>query len=179
MGAWSRTPSDRRGAAPSPPHASLQRSRRRTGRRRRPSRRDRTTRRRTAAPGRRPAPAARPRPSSCSAGRPGRAGHRTDPRRRGAPLPGEPAAALSAAASDLEDRASADVAEEAGRTLAQTLRTPEEVLVAEEGAVLVVVVGGLLVPPRAGRTHRLVVCRVAPQHLVTLEARIDTVHTRH
>src|SRR5690606_12761865 len=71
----------------------------------------------------------------------------------GAP-PGEPARALGGAGADLEHPQAADIPEEAGLLLAQPLRAPAEVGVAEEGAVLVEVLGGVLAPPPAVRARR-------------------------
>ena len=58
-----------------------------------------------------------------------------------------------------------EVAEQAGVGLPQALGSPDEVLVTEEGAVLGVVLRGLVVPPRAVGAHGLTLLGVPSCHL--------------
>ena len=60
---------------------------------------------------------------------------------------GQPAAALGAAAADLKDALAGHLAQQQRSALPQPLGAPQEVAVAQKGAVLGVVVIRLLVPP--------------------------------
>ena len=127
-------------------------SRRRTGSRRTRCRPGRRTRRRTAGPARRPAPAA-PVPRLRSAARPGvpqHAGGQVHARPRRAPWVTSQRAAAAAPQPTSRTRPPGDVAEQPRVGLAQALRAPDEVHVAEEVAVLGLVVVGVGVPPAAG-----------------------------
>ena len=130
------------------------RCRRRTGSRRTPTRRRRTRRRGTAAPARRPAPAAVDRGAASGASStPGllelavRHVERRDPRARRATSQRAPCAAPQPTSST---SAPGDVAQQVGVRLPQALRAPEQVGVAEEVAVLVLVVDGARRPTSGG-----------------------------
>ncbi len=77
----------------------------------------------------------------------------------------QPAGALRATAADLQDGAAADLAEQPGIGLPQPLRAPQEVGVAEEGAVFGLVVVGGGVPVAAAGPPGAVVVDVAVAEL--------------
>src|SRR5690606_31695127 len=82
---------------------------------------------------------------------------------RGA-LAGEPPAALPGPAPHLEDAPARDVPEQAGLRLVEALRAPDEAGVAEELAVLALVVVGRTVPPGAVRARGLGAGDRPPHH---------------
>ena len=143
-----RTPSARRAAARARPRASPAPGRPRTAPRRTPSRPGRRRPSGTAAARRRPAPAGPPSRSRRPSGAAWRsiAAGQVE-RHRVRALAPQPARARRRAGPDLQHPRPGDVAEQSRVGLAQPLRAPDEVGVADVAAVLGQVVVGVGVPP--------------------------------